>query len=738
MKPRDSFTNSYIRTEDVTTNGSAPVAVGSYGAVYQATWMHKTVIVKELMNIDNLQLFKREIRLWGSARHPNVVQFLGANDRQPPFFVVSKLATEGTLPEYLSRVNKPVVWRKLYEVAAGLKYLHSLEIVHGDLKGNNIVVDQDGTAMLTDFGLSFLSAGSRPPQQNLGAMRWRAPEYARPIDTPPSFPSDIYSLGMCIVEAVTGAKPWGSLDDQAVIYNLQNGIRLPTPAALTPKQWRLVEGMIALQPKDRTSLVDVLGRLKDLAEDEEYDESQLSVAGNVSEHSANQCDEQEAILADLREGCAAMYALVQRCMDNRDMGNYLFSHSNDCAQALLEPKSAYYWYVSRQTKNAMTVFFSAPESDSFLKLLRARGDLQCLADTLKLLIRQAKKAVRWFELSLNAQGVRQDNLARRWFYFRRAMVWIEHLRTTCKQLETKAANARISDRLSGLAIISDKFDNYFPRTAYRYPTSAGAYKQFMRHVLNDKFDGEEEEPFYFASGDPVFDWLDDNYNDHRGVYFALFAPSSATRAEEYLYLQWRAKVDAVQLVVKNRSSEGPLCRFTVHGVAYDEIVDGDQYQVAEVRVDTQPFAGGRQRFTVERPYEFLAGKEFVFYCKDGQRGKIIHAPKRTSGVKYGSRSLDVFGSRFYFAYVDQQTVHVRNVQQNQLLHGKRHDNNGMPGYAYVWETQTGKSWQLQQNNGKLSLKNSSTGLYLGWHKRDGVVLFGNAGSWESFRLVVTN
>ncbi|KAF1790050.1 Ankyrin repeat-containing domain [Phytophthora cactorum] len=172
----------FISSDDVTKVGTV-LAVGGFGTVYLAMWADSDVVVKEVSVVE-LRRFLKEVDTWRNLRHANVVPFYGANHRKEPYFIISQYATKGELVPYLKREKqqgRSVVWRKLKEVAAGLGYLHSQEVVHGDLKGNNIVVSNDGTAMLTDFGLSFQESGScsvKKMKDTLGAMAWRAPEFA--------------------------------------------------------------------------------------------------------------------------------------------------------------------------------------------------------------------------------------------------------------------------------------------------------------------------------------------------------------------------------------------------------------------------------------------------------------------------------------------------------------------------------------------------------------------------------
>ncbi|TMW59270.1 hypothetical protein Poli38472_004339 [Pythium oligandrum] len=252
----------YISPESIVKREGPALAKGGFGRVYLARWQHTDVVVKE-MSTSEMRHFLREVTLWCELRHPNVVQFLGANDKTEPYFIVSSYATNGELLKFLAtekEKGRVVVWRKLYEAAAGLSHLHTRGIVHGDLKGNNILVNESGTAMLVDFGLSFSEGGSSfvvtEKKDILGAMAWRAPEFANLTMARPTRKSDVFSLGMCIIEVVTGEKPWGNgTDNHEIRECLRNGeVKVSKPGAMTDAQWKLVQQMIAPSPSDRPEL----------------------------------------------------------------------------------------------------------------------------------------------------------------------------------------------------------------------------------------------------------------------------------------------------------------------------------------------------------------------------------------------------------------------------------------------------------------------------------------------------
>ncbi|KAG2503012.1 hypothetical protein JM18_009682 [Phytophthora kernoviae] len=221
--------------------------------------------------------FHREARIWQRARHPNIVPFFGACDEGSSYFFVCEEAKNGKLLDYLfhERENgRSLVWRKLLDAALGLHFLHERHIVHSDLKCNQILVSKDGVGMLTDFGLSFLTTEASEKEEIVGAIRWKAPECIRK-DKPvvPNVQSDVYSFGMCVVEAVTGEVPWSPLPDPVVKFHVTRQKFLPRPTAFSSDaQWNLVLQLCAFDPTKRVKLLDAIEQLRVFAEKERFQE----------------------------------------------------------------------------------------------------------------------------------------------------------------------------------------------------------------------------------------------------------------------------------------------------------------------------------------------------------------------------------------------------------------------------------------------------------------------------------
>lgn len=255
---------------------------GAFGSVHHGWWMNAKVVVKKIaLAADDDDAFREaflnEVRIWHQLYHPHVVQLFGACHVHRPFFV-SEFAANGQLDEYL-QLHPAKVWEKLHDVALALRYLRAKRVVHGDLKCNNILVGADGRAKLTDFGLSSLvgqhdqepgaeeqvDGGKSHP---IGAVRWKAPEVLRGERA--SFASDVFSFGMCIIEAVSGEFPWGmQLPDAAVKFHVVKRKKLPLrPPAFAggdgDEAWQLVQKMCRYDPRARLDIAQVAAALKAL------------------------------------------------------------------------------------------------------------------------------------------------------------------------------------------------------------------------------------------------------------------------------------------------------------------------------------------------------------------------------------------------------------------------------------------------------------------------------------------
>ncbi|KAJ7916171.1 kinase-like domain-containing protein, partial [Mycena leptocephala] len=185
-----------------------------------------------------VQKFCREALIWKNLDHDYVLPFLGVDSETFPGFLcmVSPWMSRGSLVNNNVGPCQSSIPVLIYEIAVGLQYLHSQNIVHGDLRGANILLDDQGHARLADFGLTVFADGPLAPTNRGGSARWMAPELLDPkscgLDVfKRTFASDIYSFACVCLELYTGEPPFSKIfSDGAVLLKVINGDRPECPS----------------------------------------------------------------------------------------------------------------------------------------------------------------------------------------------------------------------------------------------------------------------------------------------------------------------------------------------------------------------------------------------------------------------------------------------------------------------------------------------------------------------------
>ncbi|KAJ8585674.1 kinase-like protein [Rhizopogon salebrosus TDB-379] len=222
----------------------------------------------------------RELKTCARLNHPNILSVHGYTTDFGPFVaIVSPWAGNGNLTVYLEKedVNLLIIRRFqiLRDIVAGLRYLHAEDVIHGDLTGMNVLIHDDGTACIADFGLSLLSPelmGINQGSSTLathGNIRWLAPELLglqkNDLHARPNKCSDIYSFGGVILQVLTSRIPYYyHRTDTAVILSMYNGekpdrSRYPT---FSSKYWDLIDECRSVAPHDRPSVESVAEEIR--------------------------------------------------------------------------------------------------------------------------------------------------------------------------------------------------------------------------------------------------------------------------------------------------------------------------------------------------------------------------------------------------------------------------------------------------------------------------------------------
>ncbi|CAH1414075.1 unnamed protein product [Lactuca virosa] len=207
---------SYTELEDATQNfdPSQELGNGGFGAVYYGKLQDgREVAVKRLYehNYKRVQQFVNEIRILTRLRHPNLVVLYGCTSRQShELLLVYEYISNGTVADHLhgkqansSLLTWPLRMNIAIETARALVYLHASEIIHRDVKTSNILLDQNFSAKVADFGLSRLLPNdvthvSTAPQ---GTPGYVDPQYHHCYQLTDK--SDVYSFGVVLIELIS-------------------------------------------------------------------------------------------------------------------------------------------------------------------------------------------------------------------------------------------------------------------------------------------------------------------------------------------------------------------------------------------------------------------------------------------------------------------------------------------------------------------------------------------------------
>src|SRR5438034_1951668 len=160
---------------------------------------------------DQLERFRREARAVAQLSHPNVVAVIDAGEDGGFPFIVFEYVPGETLKARIDSVGRlPLDEAAAYaiEIGRGLAAAHGQTLIHRDVKPQNVLIDAEGRAKVTDFGIarSLESDGLTKTGRVLGTTDYVSPEQAMGHDVDPR--SDIYSLGVLLYEMLTGEPPF--------------------------------------------------------------------------------------------------------------------------------------------------------------------------------------------------------------------------------------------------------------------------------------------------------------------------------------------------------------------------------------------------------------------------------------------------------------------------------------------------------------------------------------------------
>ena len=256
------------------------VGEGGMGIVKLGELQGKKVTLKESKlkynrngNIFVSKTFINEINIIASLRHPNIVLFMGVTIDDNLYYMISEYVEGGSLNKYIhskkNYLTEPQKIKISLQIALAIKYIHSKNILHCDLKSENIFLDENFNAKLGDFGFSYIMSKEAKSAVG-GTYRWMAPEILINNEKYEKT-ADIFSYGLILWEILTGKAPYYNLvidkkhpdSKQPYVNYIKQRVQNHQSIMPIPKKGNIVLRYITskcleYKPEDRISMDDIL------------------------------------------------------------------------------------------------------------------------------------------------------------------------------------------------------------------------------------------------------------------------------------------------------------------------------------------------------------------------------------------------------------------------------------------------------------------------------------------------
>ncbi|KAF2357070.1 Protein kinase domain [Trinorchestia longiramus] len=240
---------------------------GSFGAVYYARHLHtkEVVAIKKMsysgkQSVEKWQDILKEIKFLKSLRHPNTVNYKGCYLRDNTVWLVMEYCL-GSASDIIEVHRQPLREEEISGICEGclqgLSYLHSLSKIHRDIKAGNVLLTENGTVKLADFGSASIAS---PANSFVGTPYWMAPEVILAMDEGQyDGKVDVWSLGITCIELAERKPPYFNMNAMSALYHIAQN----EPPKLQSAEWsrdfqQFVESCLQKSPPDRPTSARLL------------------------------------------------------------------------------------------------------------------------------------------------------------------------------------------------------------------------------------------------------------------------------------------------------------------------------------------------------------------------------------------------------------------------------------------------------------------------------------------------
>jgi serine/threonine protein kinase/tetratricopeptide (TPR) repeat protein len=262
------------------------IGEGGMGVVYKAedTKLKRTVALKflpprMLCDAEARERFEHEAQSASALNHPNIATIYEIDEAEARCFIAMEYLEGGSLKEYLRRKELSVkeILDLAIQIGEGLNAAHERDVIHRDIKPDNIILTRKGRPKITDFGLAKLKGATKITKTGttLGTLQYMSPEQAggQEVDRR----SDIFSFGVILYEMVTGKLPFRGDNEAAIINSIINDTPEPMArykADVPEGVQRIIDKALAKDLRERYQHADDM--VADLAHEKRLMETSVS------------------------------------------------------------------------------------------------------------------------------------------------------------------------------------------------------------------------------------------------------------------------------------------------------------------------------------------------------------------------------------------------------------------------------------------------------------------------------
>ncbi|KAJ3256118.1 hypothetical protein HK103_005687 [Boothiomyces macroporosus] len=394
---------------------------GGFGQICVGILDGKLVAVKKVLSVYErspkmFDLFQKEALVWKHLDSPHVVRLWGVNFNTISPYIVMDYCSNGNLFEYVKKYPETSISQKIKfieDIARGMHHLHSRNVIHADLKADNVLVDEKLNCLVSDFGLSFVK--NSPSQSSLkvqtAASRWVAPEkYLEGYKSKKSL--DIYAFAMTCYQILTRLYPFHHIkSSEEVIRLVKHGSRPQLEHFDLPEELQeMIQHCWRQHEEERPTFLGVLGRIE-LVKSIQFKDQNAAYCYHNMEASQMQ-DEQLA--SCFRSKCASYYSQVDTSVFKSTLESITEpeqQHTDEQVASMFETKfSSHYSQMQSNSFKPMAhsnsmKFQNAPnlsddtitEADKSAEMSQARKDTLYL-DQLTIVLQKlgsSRKASTW-------------------------------------------------------------------------------------------------------------------------------------------------------------------------------------------------------------------------------------------------------------------------------------------------------------------------------------------------------